>query len=220
MVVMYSFCFWFSVRLGSIIVGVTSLVQALAFLILCCVGLEDRPTVSETIKDWLDKNEMLFLKAPLTDMSKDPEGSLVFFTSFTAIYAFCCLLLMYGAYRCNLMLMYPFMGLDLLRLIFLSICFVFAMILVKENLYNLGLLIGFSVGGGFVLLYLFYMWFCTLSMCQIVKELEKMEDMIDPYNNPPVPTPDYGKKFTMDTSLAVGMNYYDNGYNYLSRPIY
>ncbi|KAJ4437237.1 hypothetical protein ANN_17372 [Periplaneta americana] len=46
------------------------------------------------------------------------------------------------------------------------------MLLVKENVMNLGFLISCCCGGGFLLLFLYYLWFCTLSFVQIVKELE------------------------------------------------
>jgi len=46
---------------------------------------------------------------------------------------------------------YPFLVLEIARLVFLTVIFVIAMLLVKVNILNLGLLIASCCGGGFVL---------------------------------------------------------------------
>jgi hypothetical protein len=51
----------------------------------------------------------------------------------------------------SLCFVYPFLVLEIARLVFLTVSFVIAMLLVKENVMSLGLLIGNCCGGGFVL---------------------------------------------------------------------
>ncbi|XP_066995900.2 uncharacterized protein [Anabrus simplex] len=221
MPVMYSFCFWFSVRLGSIIVGAITLVQAIILFIFCGQGLENQEDVSARIQSWLDNNDMLFLKGVMEDMKNGPKLFLSILTTYTAFHMVSCLLLSLGAYKCKLIFMYPFMALEMIRLLFLSVFFVFTMMLIKQNIYNLGLLIGCSVAGGFLILFLFYLWFCTLSMCQIVKELEQVENL-GPYQPHVVSTaaPSYATKSPMDMGVSVGMGFYNGGYGTMSRPIY
>ncbi|XP_021934771.1 uncharacterized protein LOC110837201 isoform X2 [Zootermopsis nevadensis] len=99
------------------------------------------------------------------------EGWLVGIITCFSLHCVFCFLMLYGTFRVSLWCVYPFLVLEIARLVFLTTSFVIAMLLVKENIADLGLL------GGFVLLYLFYQWFCVLSFIQIVKELELVHKM-------------------------------------------
>lgn len=54
-------------------------------------------------------------------------------------------------FQCNLKFMYPFLILDFVRLVLLSLSFILILMLVKENTLNLGVIIGCSISGAFSL---------------------------------------------------------------------
>nr|CAD7417161.1 unnamed protein product [Timema poppensis] len=201
MPVMYSFMFWFSVRLGSIIVAIITLCQVSAGLITCAVWVNDLSGVSRQLDEWLNNNNLYYMQPVLINMEMNPKSFLDGLITFLVIQGITCLLLVYGAYKINLYLVYPYILVDLVRLLFVSINFVIAMTLVKENVFDLGVLIGGSVIGGFIILFLFYLWFCVVSFCQIVKEVEKIKE---------VPTLSNDGDFYQKQEGAVGIN---NGYN-------
>ncbi|XP_047121738.1 uncharacterized protein LOC124805273 isoform X1 [Schistocerca piceifrons] len=215
MPVMYSFCFWFSVRLGSIIVGAVSLVQALVVLGLAGDGYNHPQRVRDRFSHWLDTYKLRSLKNAVAAIRDDPESFLLSLIILYTAYALSCLGLIYGAYKCNLKLMYPFVALDLGRLVSMSVVFVMAMTVLKANVYNLGILIGCSVAGGFMLLYLFYLWFCTVSMCQVVRDLEhaRAEESTLQLQKQPLSGP-YSKY------ASTGIGIYGDSYGAFARPVY
>lgn len=78
----------------------------------------------------------------------------------------------------------PFIILELIRLCILFMCHVVLMMIFKKQL-NLGVLIAACSAGGFLLLFLAYMWSCSVSLFQIIgivnsKEYQKIISMGSP----------------------------------------
>ncbi|KAJ9590634.1 hypothetical protein L9F63_016345 [Diploptera punctata] len=172
MVVMYTFAFWFSTRFGSLVVAGITMFQSFSLLIACCIWVRDQNSVKNQFDEWLNTNEMIFMKNTLEDIRTDPEPYLTCFIIYLSAHCFSIILLACGVLKVVLCMVYPFLAMELARLVFITIYFIVAMLLVKENVKNLGFLIACCCGGGFLLLFLYYLWFCVLSFVQIVKELE------------------------------------------------
>lgn len=173
MVVMYHFVFWFSTRFGSVVVSVFTLLQSMVCLIATIIGIRNKDAVQEELHFWLRNYDMQFMKDTLDDIKGDLETYLIGFITYLTLHCFSCFLLLYGALKVSVWTVYPFLVLEIARLIFLTVSFIVTMLLIKKNAFDLGLLIGSCCGGGFVLLFLLYLWFCVLSFIQMVKELQQ-----------------------------------------------
>lgn len=173
MIVMYVFCKYFSVRLGSIIVSFCAMLQSFVGVILFSIWLSQAQQTEEQISRWLSNNNLIFMTGFFRDVEQSTEAYMKGFLVFFTVHFLTCLLLGYGAYKCNRLLMYPFLITESVRLLSLSYIHVVGMMIMKENILDLGLLIGCSLAGGFMLLLLFYMWFCVISLCGCIQVLQQ-----------------------------------------------
>ncbi|CAH2259265.1 jg10023 [Pararge aegeria aegeria] len=71
--------------------------------------------------------------------------------------------------------MIGFILIELIRLFILSIIVTTLLLVLKQNIMDIGLVIGASVMGGFVLLGLFYLWVCAASLPLLINEMELEE---------------------------------------------
>ncbi|XP_075992906.1 uncharacterized protein LOC142987852 [Anticarsia gemmatalis] len=175
MALVYSCCFWFSLRLGGILIGLFSLFQALVLLIMCCLGYGHIQLVKDEISNWSNGLNLIYAKSYLESIQEDPQKYFSLIITFTCIYIIVCLLFIYGAYTCNNMLMVTYIILEFLRLILISTLVATCLLLIKQNTMDIGLLIGASVAGGFLLLGMFYLWICAANLPIVINEMERDE---------------------------------------------
>ncbi|XP_063225438.1 uncharacterized protein LOC134532675 [Bacillus rossius redtenbacheri] len=174
---MHRFMFWFPVRLGSVIVGVATLLQDAAVLVVCGVQRGDSRAMSESLEDWLQSHGSNAMAGLVSALNDNPEKFLNFFLAIFTVHGVSCTLLIVGALKLKLWLVYPFAALEGGRLAALTAAFTAAMLLARDNISSLGAITVSTVGGTFALLLLFYMWFCTISLCQMVKAVKRMNYM-------------------------------------------
>ncbi|CAG9783732.1 unnamed protein product [Diatraea saccharalis] len=70
------------------------------------------------------------------------------------------------------MFMTPYLLMEASRLVVLSTVIAYFLLLLKENTMDIGLLIGASVAGGFLLLGMFYLWVCALNLPVLINEMK------------------------------------------------
>ena len=87
--------------------------------------------------------------------------------AFNGLFVISCLLAIVAALKIWKWLLIPYIILDLIRLCCLLSCHIVVMMIYKKQI-NLGVLIALSSAGGFFLLYLGYMWCCSISLFQMI----------------------------------------------------
>ncbi|XP_068630021.1 uncharacterized protein [Battus philenor] len=175
MALVYSCCFWFSLRLGGILIGFLSMIQGFIILILCCIGYSDQIVIQERIAIWRSNLNLKYMQDIFDALQTDPEKSLVCTIVLTCTYILLCLLYIYGSYKCNNIFMMAYIVVELVRLVLLSLLVTMLLLTLKQNTMDLGLLIGASVIGGFILMGMFYMWICAANLPILINEKERDE---------------------------------------------
>ncbi|KAL1140626.1 hypothetical protein AAG570_000556 [Ranatra chinensis] len=238
MVAMYSFCFYFSVRLGSIIVGAVSMLQSLAvFIWIVLLSSLTPKDISSQINSFKQGSNFLFITRYLDAMSHfaqaedgvqalkheagddDPKAFVWLTIGLAGVHICSCCLLIIGAYKCIHRLLLPYLLVEMPRLFFLTFAHVTAMMIVKENVPDLGLLIGLTLFGSFFLIYMFYTWFCVLSLRGILVqnlagESERNPFVVRPLQNQGASKPSMA---LYPSSQFAAPSY---GYSNLARPTY
>ncbi|XP_065078634.1 uncharacterized protein LOC135701706 [Ochlerotatus camptorhynchus] len=180
-------CFQFSTRLGSIIVGISSMLQVLIpAIVLIGVGGADRlKIVASDMNDHINDfgQDAIFIWL-LNFTYSDPKGIFLGTVLFCGIHALCCVLMIIGAIKFQKYLLTPFIFMDFLRLCILSLTHVIGMMVIKKQL-NLGDLIAITIAGGFGLLLLFYLWACVVALYQILG-IVKTEKYRKLFGNDPI----------------------------------
>ncbi|KAJ8722729.1 hypothetical protein PYW07_003909 [Mythimna separata] len=149
--------------------------QGLLILVFSCLGHSQSQLVKDEITNWINDYNLIYAKSYLEDMQADPEKYLSLGISFSSIYIIVCIIYIYGAYTCNNMLMVTYILMELLRLILISTLVATFLLLIKQNTMDIGLLIGASVLGGFLLLGIFYLWVCAANLPIVINEMERDE---------------------------------------------
>ncbi|XP_049866615.1 uncharacterized protein LOC126367246 [Pectinophora gossypiella] len=175
MAFVYNCCFWFSLRLGGIIIGIFSLMQGLIVLAAFCVAHTRVPEVQEEIGHLINSMNLMFTKDYLENVRADPEKSITLGICLSCLYMLLCVLYIYGAYTCNNLLMFGYILVELMRLVALSVLVASWLLVLKQNTMDIGLLIGASVGCGFFLLGMFYLWVCAANLPVLINEMERDE---------------------------------------------
>ncbi|XP_026746755.1 uncharacterized protein LOC113508011 isoform X2 [Trichoplusia ni] len=175
MALVYSCCFWFSLRLGGILIGIFSFFQALVILVFCCLGYGETKLLKDEITNWINDYNLIYAKSCLENVQADPEKFISLGISLTSIYMIACLIFIYGAYTCNNLFMVFFIIMEFLRLILILTLVATSLLLIKQNTMDIGLLIGASVAGGFLLLGMFYLWVCATNLPILINEMEREE---------------------------------------------
>nr|XP_019558975.2 uncharacterized protein LOC109427849 [Aedes albopictus] len=212
-------CFYLSTRLGSIIVGILSILQVLIpALILVANGGEGylkagASDINSHINDF--GQEELFISF-LRFTEKDPEIVFLAAETFCGVHLLSCILMIVGALKVQRYLLLPFIVLDVIRLCVLSLIHVTGMMVIKKQL-NLGDLIAITIAGGFGLLLLFYMWACVVALYQIfgIVTTEKYRSMFgnDPTTPARIPTETVNSKDLRPVKKAENSLYsYNSNY--------
>ncbi|KAL0893883.1 hypothetical protein ABMA27_013986 [Loxostege sticticalis] len=221
MAFVYSCCFWFSLRLGGILIGIFSVFQGVISLAFSCYAQSHPNEVKDQITHWLNNLDLIYLKQYLENVKEDPERFASLSITVSCIYIIVCVLYIYGAYKCNNTLMMAYLVTETARLVMLSIIIANFLFLLKQNTMDIGLLIGASVGTGFFLLGMFYLWVCAINLPILVNEIKldeqaatihKLQQMLDTNNQNPftdaadnVPyATDYG--YSRNMMFAVSRN--------------
>lgn len=186
MVLMKYFCFYFPVRLGVIITSVISIGQASVFLIYGVLndanhfkdiisGVQENIEVYSTnqiFDKFLElsascKPLKMFLDESIKFWISDTEEFRLASLGFCACFLFACLLNIVAALKIWRWLSVPYILMDSIRLSALLACHVILMMIFKKQL-NLGVLIAACSFGGFFLLFLAYMWSCSIALFQMI----------------------------------------------------
>ncbi|XP_050345716.1 uncharacterized protein LOC126770363 isoform X2 [Nymphalis io] len=118
---------------------------------------------------------LIYVSGYLETFQADPEKYISYGITLYSIYIVVSVLYIYGAYRCSNALMVPFIIVELIHLIILSIFITTWLIVLKQNTMDIGLVIGASVASGFVLMGLFYLWVCAATLPVLINEIEQEE---------------------------------------------
>ncbi|KAG6457409.1 hypothetical protein O3G_MSEX010285 [Manduca sexta] len=86
---------------------------------------------------------------------------------------YCIFASVFRLFQCNNVLLVAYILLELLRLIVISIIVATGLLLLKQNTMDIGILIGASVAGGFLLLGMFYLWICAANLPVLINEMER-----------------------------------------------
>ncbi|KAK3924311.1 Protein BEAN1 [Frankliniella fusca] len=176
MTVIRSFCSVFSIRLGSIIVGALSLMQAAVMEVACIIGLQDVHGVSQNLNEFMNEKDFLFATSFFNSVKKNPEPFLTGTLIILVVYSFSCILLIVGALKLNVWLVAPFVAVEFVRLCANLAILVAGMLILKKNSLDLGPLMGGSCGGGFFMLLMMYLWTCPLSLAQELVRLRRRQE--------------------------------------------
>ncbi|KAJ0180515.1 hypothetical protein K1T71_003919 [Dendrolimus kikuchii] len=179
MAFVYSCCFWFSLRLGGILIGIFSIFQALLILIICGLVHAHTQQVIDEIKRWSTslnlQSSTNYIEQFIIYIIEEPDKCITICTTLLCIYIVICLAFIYGAYSCNNIWMVTYTLVELVRLIMLSALIATCLLLLKQNTMDIGLLIGASVTSGFFLLGMFYLWICAANLPILINEMERDE---------------------------------------------
>ncbi|KAI8435008.1 hypothetical protein MSG28_003446 [Choristoneura fumiferana] len=73
MAFVYSCCFWFSLRLGGILIGLFSLVKALIVLVACGMAHANPEKVKEEIIMWTNDLILIYTKGYMDNLTAMPQ---------------------------------------------------------------------------------------------------------------------------------------------------
>ncbi|XP_045445756.1 uncharacterized protein LOC123653819 [Melitaea cinxia] len=188
MAFVYSCCFWFSLRLGGILIGLFSIIKTTIALVFLFIGYTHPHNVKNQISMWKRDINLIYMsgyiehfeavcKSNLKNFIPEPEKYICYCITICCIYIFLCFLYIYGAYTCNNALMVAFIMVELIHLIILSIFVTTWLIILKKNTMDIGLVIGASVASGFILMGLFYLWVCAATLPTLINEIEREEQL-------------------------------------------
>ncbi|XP_026495113.2 uncharacterized protein LOC113399984 [Vanessa tameamea] len=205
MALVYSCCFWFSLRLGEILIGLTAIIRAIIALVALCIAYKQPENVKYQISLWMTNMNLIHVSGYLENFQADPEKYLSYGITLCCIYLVVCVLYIYGAYMCSNVTMIPFILVELIHLIILSIFITTWLIVLKQNTMDIGLVIGASVTSGFVLMGLFYLWVCTATLPVLINEIEQEEQRT---------TINKLQKLLKDKNQRLKRGHYNSSFNY------
>ncbi|RVE52693.1 hypothetical protein evm_002566 [Chilo suppressalis] len=146
--------------------------QALIFLTISCLSYKHSEQVKNVILDWINNFHLgYYINNFLQNLRSDPEWYFSLSITLTCLYIIVCCLYIYAAYKCYNMLMIAYILTEAMRLIGLTITIAYSLLLLRENTMDIGLLIGASVAGGFLLLGMFYLWICVINLPILINEM-------------------------------------------------
>ncbi|XP_068914833.1 uncharacterized protein [Tenebrio molitor] len=149
MAFMTKFCFSCSLRLGSVVIGVLTLIQASVLLGLSLMEADSPQTLTETLTRWMDAANLQ--GNVYKEIANNPKAVVVASSTFFVCLISSCVLLLFGCFQCKTVLMYPFLLFYLLYILALMGALLLAILFVKANGNGLGDLILYSNLGGFAL---------------------------------------------------------------------
>ncbi|GLV34481.1 hypothetical protein CBL_09729 [Carabus blaptoides fortunei] len=164
-------CFYFSTRLGSIVVGVFNLLQIIIWSVVVSIFWNNATILSDYIDELL-LSEEVYSEELLMSIQKNQHYLLGSLIGFLVVFAFTCAAMIFGVYKFKTCMVYPFMVADFVYITSLLIVYVVILVMRKKEC-GLGFLILYSVLGEFIFLYLYYTWICVVGYCQIMHELRK-----------------------------------------------
>nr|XP_014278558.1 uncharacterized protein LOC106682298 [Halyomorpha halys] len=141
----------------------------------------------------LDELELLHFSDVINRLTKNPSPYKELVLTVCCIRLVVCILLIYGAYYMKHLFLLPFLIVEAIRLGFLVFLHISAMQIVKQNNQDLGLLIGATLAGFFILLLLIYTWVCVYSLYQVLWRL-RPRDQHKNFNRQPLCTPEFPPK--------------------------
>ncbi|XP_058124260.1 uncharacterized protein LOC131282119 [Anopheles ziemanni] len=177
MPLMRIFCFRLTVRLGSIIVGGCCMLETFITMIMlaACGGADFFKSEALYYEENLHIYNPHVVFVWLIGVCKtEPELFYAAIMSCMGLYLPCCGAMMAGAYFMKRYLLVPYILVELLRLVCITLTHVIGMIVIKKSI-NVGYLIAFTIAGGFALLLLFYLWACVVALMQILKIVRSPE---------------------------------------------
>ncbi|XP_045472997.1 uncharacterized protein LOC123679651 [Harmonia axyridis] len=171
MALFHVFLFWFSVRLGSIIIGVLTAIQGAVWLVHLIYCLNSGSQFSNHLKTIFD--DFGFHGNVFDEIIKDPSDLITIFIVYFVSLMMSSVSLIWGALQIQVKMMYPFIALYIFYIGILGIQLTVFIMGLKSNESGLGDMILFSNLGSFILLFYLYKWAVVISFIQIVKELKR-----------------------------------------------
>ncbi|XP_025201649.1 uncharacterized protein LOC112599112 [Melanaphis sacchari] len=166
MPLMYTFCTWLPLRLGTIIVGLISIIQSTIIEMVCILSLSMTDTISREINKMLHSNNMIYTTEILKAVEKDPRNYITNIMIYFILHTISCVALIYGAFKSSIKLILPYIILEFIRLFIIFYLVITSMVLIKINVLDFLFLIFISVIGIILLQILIYLWCCPLSLVQ------------------------------------------------------
>nr|XP_015837907.1 PREDICTED: uncharacterized protein LOC107398417 [Tribolium castaneum] len=168
MAVITKFCFSCSVRLGSIITGCLTLIQACAFLAITLNSTLEE--ISDVLNQWL--SEIRLEEGVFKEIANNPILIVTISSMFFSCLVCSSVLLIYASFQTRPLLMYPFTIFYFLYILVLFGALLLVLQFTKIRGNGLGELILYSNLGGFILLFYLYTWFGVVSLIQVINELQ------------------------------------------------
>ncbi|XP_050085442.1 uncharacterized protein LOC126571171 isoform X1 [Anopheles aquasalis] len=183
------FCFRLTVRLGAIIVGGCCILETLITMIMLTALGSGSFLRAEALH--YEANMQLYNPHAIfiwfiRMFKTKPDLSFVIIMSTMGLYLPCCVAMMAGAFYMKRYLLVPFIVVELVRLVTLTLTHVIGMIVIKKSI-NVGYLIALTISGGFSLLLLFYLWACVVALFQVLKIVRSPEYIAVFGDNPLAP---------------------------------
>ncbi|XP_071052097.1 uncharacterized protein [Onthophagus taurus] len=150
MVVLNRFCYWFSTRFGALIVGIITLVQCSIWFMVSIISLDNLDIVRETLKIFLENLNLQ--NSFLSHLSRDPHIYLIVLNVLVSLLFVSTIIMVVGAFKCKSALLMPFLIVNLLYIISMTLQHIFLMInYKKKESGGLGALIFYTNIGGLIL---------------------------------------------------------------------
>ncbi|XP_037957093.1 uncharacterized protein LOC119687021 [Teleopsis dalmanni] len=164
---METYFFYCSVRLGVIVVAIFTFFQMLVPTVLLMVlGIEIMDPVVNLFKSD-DHYQNSFLVGKIINwIENHPNDFVLIFSIYFFSHMATCGLAIYGSFRLLKWFLAPFIVSELIRVIYCLTWHIVLMIILKKVI-NLGVLIAFTLLGGFIILFLAYNWAASVALFQI-----------------------------------------------------
>ncbi|CAO1396800.1 unnamed protein product [Diamesa serratosioi] len=176
MVAMKYFCFYFPVRFGVVIVSCLGIIQGLIPIILFLVW--DAAKLKEFVRNFQenigDYSSNFVFDRFLEIVENYPVEFRYSVLLFHGVFIIACLINIVAALRTIKWLTIPYILMDFVRILYILAAHTLLMMVWKKQL-NLGVLIALTVLGGFLILYLFYLMFCSVALFQIINIVNSKE---------------------------------------------
>ncbi|KAL5280560.1 hypothetical protein ACFFRR_004512 [Megaselia abdita] len=183
MVLMRTYCFYFSVRLGVILASSLVIIQLLITITL--FHLFGRDWLNQ-FKELIDTDESEFesLVKSLTIFIENPNDFLVVFNIAASTHFLNCFIAMYGAFKLQKWFMIPFIFFEFIRFGLVLTSHIVLMLVLKRFI-NLGELIAATLAGSCLIFFIGYNWSTAIALFQIIN-LVKSEKYQSLYGSDPL----------------------------------
>ncbi|BES95139.1 Glucoside xylosyltransferase [Nesidiocoris tenuis] len=169
MVLLHRFCFIFTIRLGTIFICSINLILNTVLLayLFKWVNLPEADTAN-FIHENIGHKKVAHGADLIQAVEDNPALYSQLALTISIAYGVSCILGTFGAFACQEGYLWPFIILNIARDVCAIGVHIFFTTLIKENSQDLGLLIGVTLAGSFILMFAFYCDACVYSLRQVL----------------------------------------------------